>query len=989
MILRAGPQRILHRVLAGFSVLALFLLCGSVAGAKPSEEELRGWIEGFKTSPKGPFERIRWFCKDGSVLPPKAYACAKHGGGVQHGERNEKAEALRAEGYFLANVLAQLEPGEFVGSQARLEALKELLLERFLIGWDDGWIFRGARSYRGALQSEDEEAAAHALMLAMWADPRWREVERYPLLREAVRLLPLSPDENSASHVRQLALEVANKDSGFQELRGKIHNLPDAGDAASVRGYAKKSGKKKLGGDYEELAEAIDSLYTSGAAADTALQLAEQLEGSRLQGTMVQLATMMQTEREPVMRIALAARLMGLVRKYLPGIDDSELALSLLNLSLTLEAEIYTIGTEVLTGLDRMTREERLEALDRGAEALYGAGFLTTRHLVGVKESLARLRDDANLSLPMYREELAYLARVAQWSSQTLEFYFAPPVAKLAPLEPLVHLYSQDRLRGSPLLTYSRVIDSLVLDANQLAGIEHELYGERLGAGLRALNPGLTRGVLYTNDPAGSKDVDLEGIYVLPETTADLPPVAGILTRGEGSSLSHVQLLARNLGIPNVVVREDLLPVLEEKKGSASVLAVSPHGVVQLVADGPRWDPIFGREAEEQVDFVIRPDLKKLDLSSAQVLPLSELRATDSGRRSGPKGANLGELKHFFGDQVPDGFVIPFGTFRKLLDQPIESGGPSVWNWMKAEYDELAKLEKKPEKHQKRAAAFLERLRNWVLAADPGPEFHRSLRSALEGQFGPDGSYGVFLRSDTNVEDLEGFTGAGLNLTVPNVVGYDNVFASIRDVWASPFSDRSFQWRQSHMTDPEYVFPAIVVQIGYDSQKSGVMVTADTESGAEGWLSVAVNEGVGGAVEGQSAESLRINRDTGEVRFLAQATTPERVQLNQQGGIDHLPATGSERVLEEAEIAQLIELAKDVARRFTTLRDESGNTMPADIEFAFRNGRLALLQIRPFVESSKAQSSSYLAEMDAGIRQSQGIRVSLDGVPASGAGGGE
>ncbi len=38
------------------------------------------------------------------------------------------------------------------------------------------------------------------------------------------------------------------------------------------------------------------------------------------------------------------------------------------------------------------------------------------------------------------------------------------------------------------------------------------------------------------------------------ETPADLDPAAGILTQGEGNVLSHVQLLARALGIPNVVL---------------------------------------------------------------------------------------------------------------------------------------------------------------------------------------------------------------------------------------------------------------------------------------------------------------------------------------------------------------------------------------------------------------------------------------------------
>ena len=54
----------------------------SARAAPPNAETLRGWIEEMKSSPKGPFERIRWYCRDGTVLPPKAYACKNHGGGV-------------------------------------------------------------------------------------------------------------------------------------------------------------------------------------------------------------------------------------------------------------------------------------------------------------------------------------------------------------------------------------------------------------------------------------------------------------------------------------------------------------------------------------------------------------------------------------------------------------------------------------------------------------------------------------------------------------------------------------------------------------------------------------------------------------------------------------------------------------------------------------------------------------------------------------------
>jgi hypothetical protein len=102
----------------------------------------------------------------------------------------------------------------------------------------------------------------------------------------------------------------------------------------------------------------------------------------------------------------------------------------------------------------------------------------------------------------------------------------------------------------------------------------------------------------------------------------------------------------------------------------------------------------------------------------------------------------------------------------------------------------------------------------------------------------------VFVRSDTNVEDLPGFTGAGLNLTVPNVVGFDAIVQAIQQVWASLFTERAYAWRQAHMDQPEHVYPAVLLLKTFDSEKSGVLVTTDVENGDRHWLSIAVSEGV-------------------------------------------------------------------------------------------------------------------------------------------------
>ena len=50
------------------------------------------------------------------------------------------------------------------------------------------------------------------------------------------------------------------------------------------------------------------------------------------------------------------------------------------------------------------------------------------------------------------------------------------------------------------------------------------------------------------------EDIVRTDIVLLAQTSSELPPVAGVLTRGGGNLLSHVQLLARNFGIPNIAM---------------------------------------------------------------------------------------------------------------------------------------------------------------------------------------------------------------------------------------------------------------------------------------------------------------------------------------------------------------------------------------------------------------------------------------------------
>ncbi|CAG0964550.1 Phosphoenolpyruvate synthase [Myxococcaceae bacterium] len=949
---------------------------------RPGSDELplRDRIEAIKTAPRGPFKHLRHWCNDGSVLPPSE-SCDPRGGGLEYGEWTDEVKALRSSGYEIANVYAIVKPERFTGTSADLRALQQMVVERCLIALDDGWVMRATKSYRGSVQAEDEGQGMARLVAALLDDPDWRDDARYFPLREVIRALPSSPDAGegaaSAADVRQRALVLGDADPPFFPIRVKIHGVPDAGDAAAVRAFARSQGRRDLAADYEELARRIDALYGPSPAPDRMRTLASRLPRGEFAEEIERGASTLERAPDAATRFAESSRWLARLRKETPSLRDRAAAIALFEASLALEETAYASGNDLLAASAGASRRLRLEWIAQAADALAGSGLLNLRHAETARGVVERLASE-DPTLDRYRAELRTLARGPEWANGTLSFHFDEGVASLAELDPLALRCPQDRLRASPLLVYTTLVDGLVRDANAQAGIEHELFGKKLGAGLRALNPGLARGTLRV--PRGKLDsrfYDPNGIYLLPETTSELPPVAGILTLGEGSSLSHVQLLARNLGIPNVVVGREFADEIRARNGKPVVLAVSPEGVVQLSAGGPRAEAVVAKAPEKPSEARLSPDLARLDLAATDFVPLSELRASDQGRLAGPKSANLGELRHAFGAQVPDGVVIPFGAFRKLLDRPIEPSGPPVFEWLREQYASLAKLP--PAKRKKAVTRTLARMRDWVARVDPGDDFRRQLRESLE-RLAPGGG-GVFVRSDTNVEDLAGFTGAGLNLTVPNVVGEAAVMEAIREVWASPFTERSYAWRQSLMDRPEYVFPAVLLQEAFAAERSGVMVSKDLETGQDGYVTIATNEGVGGAVDGQSAESLVAGLAGRDVRYLAQALEKTKKVLLPGGGVGTEPTRGTDTVLQPVEVAQLLAVAEAAPERFALLRGDDGVVRPADVEFGVRGHRVTLLQIRPFNESRGALESETLRSLDARAAGSSSVRVSLDAPP--------
>ena len=968
-------------------ILALANACPHTVLADAARQ--RAAIERMKQSPRGPFSRIRWFCNDGTVLPPEPYVCHDHGGGAQHGEWSEETRRLHADGYRIATFYADLDINQLVNSDTLAMDLGQMVIEQFLIRIDDGWILREARYYRGAFQEEGEREGVRRLLLRLFRDPDYVRMH-FLQLRTAASLLSHGRDTATIQSIRLQVTSLAEQDPGFAELRNKIHTRPDARDAQRVNAYAAGVSDPELRQQLTSLAARIRAVYErqTGGELDDLLRLTDQYNLHDLAKTIRANRTRLQNNYPALQRYRASAAVLQTLRDAMPLIPTPAGRLQAMDASIAVEAEYFIVSQEVIDSLAGRTRREYLQTLQDAARALYGAGLVSNRELQALDASLTTLLSGEALEPDAYRREINYLSLPASWGVQHYRFCFGRAEARLTEIEPLANLFIQNQVRSSPLFSYTRLVNPLLLDVHHLADRVHRLFGSNVGVGLRALNPGLAKGLLLAAKPGlQSENLRENAIYLLPETTSDLTPVAGIITSSEGNPLSHVQLLARNLGIPNVSITPDLRARLSTHIGQPVVMAVSSDGAVIIDEDHGQWDGYLEQAgAESNRDYLIHPDLTKLDLQTRRLIPLGELRESDAGRIVGSKAANLGELKRRYPDAVTDGLAIPFGVFRQLLDSPIADSGQTVFEWMVEGYRHLESLPAGSQKRRQAAEALRSQLHEWILNAEPGNGFRQYLRVAMIKIFGSDGSYGVFIRSDTDVEDLPRFTGAGLNLTLPNVIGFDTIYASLNNVWASPFTARSFAWRQDHMRQPEYVFPAILLQRAVNVDKSGVMVTEDIDTGDRHWISVAVNEGVGGAVEGQAAESLRINLNDGGVRLLAQATAPLRRQLDPRGGLMSLPASGRDFVLKRGEVERLTAFARTLSEKFPAVTDEAGKPVPFDVEFGFLDGRLYLFQIRPFLGNRRTRASALLQSLAATASPSLQRRIDLDAVPGGGPG---
>lgn len=425
-------------------------------------------------------------------------------------------------------------------------------------------------------------------------------------------------------------------------------------------------------------------------------------------------------------------------------------------------------------------------------------------------------------------------------------------------------------------------------------------------------------------------------ITVLDRVPNDIAMVAGIITAEFQTPLSHVNLLSKNRGTPNMALRHAFDdPELRALEGELVRLDVSPQG--HTIA------PATAAEAQAYWDSLRPADplVPLFDGDTAALQDLSALTAADS-ILVGAKAANMAEMMRIGQDgtsvpiPLPDApFAIPFARYQQHVED--HDIAPAI-DQLLADMD-AAPLE--PEELQARLFSI-----RWAIYNAPMDALLRSeLAAEIRARWGETAR--VRFRSSTNAEDLEEFSGAGLYTSAAATLdeGEDSVAAAVKVVWASAWSYQAFVEREFYRVDHRQVRMGVLVHPAFvDEDANGVAVTINEFN--ERRPAYYINSQVG---------EVSVTNPTGQavpeqILYYTWYEEPEYEVITRSS---LLAGAAGPSVLTGAELDELATCLEAIHRHFRAVYGHTGQNFAMDVEFKLAAGRvLVIKQARPLARQS-------------------------------------
>ncbi|MCL5996824.1 MAG: phosphoenolpyruvate synthase, partial [Chloroflexi bacterium] len=311
---------------------------------------------------------------------------------------------------------------------------------------------------------------------------------------------------------------------------------------------------------------------------------------------------------------------------------------------------------------------------------------------------------------------------------------------------------------------------------------------------------------------------------------------------------------------------------------------------------------------------------------TAYVLPFEQIRMVDSSLVGG-KGADLGELTSA-GFPVPPGFCVTISAFEQFIATQADIGRA----YMLLDAIEPGDVERVRHASQQMRA---------ILQQAPIPAAVAQAITQMWLMLGREHAYAV--RSSATAEDLPGASFAGQQDTYLNVRGETALLDSIRNCWASLFTERAILYRLQHGFGHRQISIAVVVQRMVEPQVAGVMFTADPVTGDRSIISIDASFGLGEALVAGLVSADLYQVDKRERRLLKRQIADKHMLIRPapEGGTVRVELSGDAPTQPALTDAQVLELAALGARI------EAHYGTPQDIEWALDAGGCTILQARP------------------------------------------
>ncbi len=301
----------------------------------------------------------------------------------------------------------------------------------------------------------------------------------------------------------------------------------------------------------------------------------------------------------------------------------------------------------------------------------------------------------------------------------------------------------------------------------------------------------------------------------------------------------------------------------------------------------------------------------------------------DSLELLGGKGRSLAKMT-CAGFVVPDGFLVTADAYRRFVEdnqlqaQILKDAQPELRDGYPV-FDNCA-----------------QRISELISQAPVSREMIAEIHSAYLNIKGDD--VPVAVRSSANAEDLPDFSFAGQQETYLNVRGAQAVAEAVQKCWASLWTAQAISYRHQNGIPQESVAMGVVVQVMVPSEVSGILFTANPATGERSEMVLNASFGLGEAVVGGQVtpDTYVVERADLSVKESILGPKEQQIVYDGQQGVRLEAVSESDRnrsSMSDEMLQELGETALEIEKLYAGV--------PQDIEWAFCEGTLHLLQSRP------------------------------------------